>query len=101
MKIIENFERVGTTKLDTKRRITLGVIFKTAGFLNAVPVETFEAYIGSEGNILLKPRVSIPARELWLHQNPAALKSIQDGIQDIKAGRVTKVKNLSKFLKQL
>lgn len=102
MKIIdENFERVGTAKLDTKKRVTLGAIFKMARILNRTPIETFETFLGSEGDILLKPRVSIPARELWIHQNPDALKSIQQGIQDIKQGRVTKVKKLGKFLKQL
>ena len=97
----ENFERVGTAKLDTKKRVTLGAIFKKTRQFKETPVETFETFIGSEGDILLKPRVSIPARELWVHQSPDVLKSIQQGIQDIKQGRVTKVKNINKFLKHL
>lgn len=102
MKVVdENFEHIGTAKLDTKKRVTLGAIFKTARLFNAAPIETFETFLGSEGDILLKPRVSIPARELWVHQNPEALRGIQEGIQDIKHSRVTKVKNLNKFLKQL
>ncbi len=102
MKVIdENFERVGTTKLDTKKRVTLGAIFRMVKLFNKTPIETFETFIGSEGDILLKPRVSIPARELWVHENPDVLKCIQQGIEDIKQGRVTKVKKLDKFLKQL
>jgi len=105
MKVIgERFERVGTTRLDTKKRVTLGAIFRIfrrAKPLNKVPIETFETFIGSEGDILLRPRVSIPARELWVHQSPKVIESIQRGMRDIKEGRVTKVKDLDKFFKEL
>ena len=97
----ENFELVGSAKLDTKKRVTLGAVFKKSRLFNETSVETFETFIGSEGDILLKPRVSIPARELWVHQNPNAAKDIQRGIQDVKQGRVTKVKDVNKFIKQL
>ena len=97
----ENFELVGSARLDTKKRVTLGAVFKKSRLFNETSVETFETFIGSEGDILLKPRVSIPARELWIHQNPNAAKDIQRGIQDIKQGRVTKVKDVKKFIKQL
>ena len=43
----------------------------------------------------------IPSRELWMHQNPKILKSIREGIRDIKEGRSTKIKDLDKFLKEL
>lgn len=105
MKVIdEKFERVGVTKLDTKKRVTLGAIFsifKRVLSLNKVPIETFETFIGSEGDILLRPHVSIPAKELWVHQSPEVLKSIQRGMRDIKEARVTKVKDLDKFFKEL
>ena len=97
----ENFELVGSARLDTKKRVTLGAVFKKSRLFNETSVETFETFIGSEGDILLKPRVSIPARELWVHQNPNAAKDIQRGIQDVKQGRVTKVKDINKFIKQL
>ena len=42
-----------------------------------------------------------PSRELWIHKSPKILKSIQKGIQDIKEGRSTRVKDLDKFLKEL
>lgn len=97
----ENFELVGSAKLDTKKRVTLGAVFKKSRLFNETSVETFETFIGSEGDILLKPRVSIPARELWVHRNPNAAKDIQRGIEDVKQGRVTKVKDINKFIKQL
>lgn len=97
----ENFELVGSAKLDTKKRVTLGAVFKKSRLFNEASVETFETFIGSEGDILLKPRVSIPARELWVHRNPNAAKDIQRGIEDVKQGRVTKVKDINKFIKHL
>ncbi|MFH1691839.1 MAG: hypothetical protein ABIC68_04645 [Candidatus Omnitrophota bacterium] len=105
MKVIdEKFERVGITKLDTKKRVTLGAIFrifKKAKQFNRAPIETFEAFIGSDGDILLRPRVSIPAKELWAHQNPEILQSIQKGIQDLKEGRFTDVEDVDKFIEEL
>ena len=46
-------------------------------------------------------KTKIPHRELWIHKNPKILKSIREGMQDIKEGRTTRVKNLDRFLKGL
>ncbi len=32
----------------------------------------------------------IPEREKWLYDNPEALKAVQEGLADAKAGRVSK-----------
>ena len=48
-----------------------------------------------------KTKKKIPRKELWIHKSPKILKSIQKGIQDIKEGRSTRVKDLDKFLKEL
>ena len=101
MKLMEEFEQVGTTKLDTKKRITLGTILKKFGLLEDATIDDFETYIGDKGDILLRPRTSIPTRELWVYKNPKILNSIKKGMADIKAGRVTKVKNVDKFLEEL
>lgn len=64
-------------------------------------IDAFEILVVSEGDILLRPMANIPSKELWVRQNPEALESIQRGIQNVKEGRVTKVKNLDKFFKEL
>jgi len=64
-------------------------------------IDAFKIFLGNEGDILLRPMTNIPSKELWIHQNPNALESIQRGMRDIKKGRVTKIKNLSKFFKKL
>ena len=52
-------------------------------------------------NNMKKAKKKIPRKELWMHNNPKILKSIQEGIQDIKEGRTTRVKDLDKFFEEL
>jgi len=97
----ERFKPAGNTILDSKKRITIGKKILEEEPLKSMEIDGFEVFIGEEGDILLKPMANIPSRELWVHQNPEVLKSIQKGIRDIKEGRVTKVKKLDKFFKEL
>ena len=99
--IKEKFKLIGVGSLDSKKRITLKDKVIKEPPLNNMEIDAFEILVGSEGDILLRPMASIPSKELWVHQNPGALESIQRGIQNVKEGRVTKVKNLDKFLKEL
>ena len=101
MKVMEDFKQMGTVRLDTKNRVTLGMVLKKFKILTNTSINDFETFIGDNGDILLRPRTAIPTRELWVHQNPEILKSIQKGMQDIKEGRVTKVKNIDKFFEEL
>ena len=101
MKIVENFKEIGVARLDTKNRITLGTILKKFKSLIGIPINDFETFVGDKGDILLRPRTAIPSRELWVHQNPEILKSIREGMQDAKEGRITRVKDLDKFFEEL
>lgn len=53
----------------------------------------------TKGDILLRPRTSIPTRELWIHQTPKAMETLQKGLKDAAEGRLTKVRDLKKFAK--
>jgi hypothetical protein len=97
----EKFRLVGIGSLDSKKRITLKDKVIKEPPLNDMEIDAFEILVGSEGDILLRPMANIPSKELWVHKNPKVIKSIQRGIQDIKEGRVTRVKNLDKFFKKL
>ena len=101
MKLVEDFERLGIARLDTKNRVTLGILLKKFRTLANIPINDFETFIGDNGDILLRPRTAIPTRELWVHQNPEIKQNIRKGIQDAKEGRVTRVKDLDKFFKEL
>ncbi|MEK6732535.1 MAG: hypothetical protein AABY55_02825 [Candidatus Omnitrophota bacterium] len=97
----KEFTPVGISSLDSKHRITLKDKIMNRPPLNHMEVNAFKIFLGDEGDILLRPMASIPSKELWVHQNPDALESIQRGMRDIKEGRVTKVKSLDKFFKGL
>ena len=99
--IKEKFKSIGVGTLDSKKRITLRNKVIKEPPLDNMKIDTFEILVGAEGDILLRPMANIPSKELWVHQNPKVLKSIQRGIQDIKKDRLTKVKNLDKFFKEL
>jgi len=101
MKIVEDFKRMGIARLDTKNRITLGTLLKKFKTLTRTSINDFEIFVGNNGDILLRPRTAIPTRELWVQQNPKILQSIQKGMQDVKEGRVTRVKDLDKFFEEL
>jgi hypothetical protein len=47
--------------------------------------------MNSFGQIVLDPQVTIPASELWLFNNPAALASVQRGLADAAQGKLSKV----------
>ena len=78
--------------LDKKRRLAMGRLLKNK------KVSSFEVYETEEG-YLLKPKVSIPAREAWLFQNKQALTSVLKGLEQAKQGKVTRSKeDFSKYI---
>ncbi|MBI2340133.1 MAG: hypothetical protein HYU99_07210 [Deltaproteobacteria bacterium] len=64
---------VGEITLDKKRRLALGKVIK------GKQVSSFEVY-ETEGGYFLKPKVSIPADEVWIFQNPVVKKSLARGL---------------------
>jgi len=100
--IQERFQHLGlSSRLDTRNRITLGQALAILKSLDGRKIDEFEILISPTGDILLRPKTSIPTRELWIHQNPKAMKTLQKGLEDAAKGRVTKVKDLKKFTDEL
>jgi len=98
----EIFQHIGlSSRLDTRNRITLGQTLDLLKLVGGRKIDEFEILISSTGDILLRPRTSIPTRELWIHQNPKAMATLQKGLKDAAEGRLTKVKNLKKFTDEL
>ena len=63
-----------TLTLDSKKRISLTKLLRFKG------VSSVKASVMENGDIVLKPMSSIPARELWLYQNKEALDSVRRGL---------------------
>ncbi len=58
-------------------------------------------YVGEDGDILLRPVVTIPVKESWIYENPSALEDIRKGLSEAKQGKLKKVKNIENFLESL
>ena len=70
-----------TKLVDSKGRLTLDKRF--AG--RTVLLEESE-----EGEILIRLARVVPEREMWLYENPEALKRVRQGLKDAKAGNFAK-----------
>lgn len=78
-----------TLRPDSKGRITLGSL--------AAGASSFKAYRDAQGRIILEPQVEVPAAEAWLWQNPAAMKSVQEGLKDSAEGRLVQRGSFARF----
>ncbi len=74
---------------DSKGRISLGKYAKG--------VSSFVLEMGRDHQIVLKPQVEILAREKWLFENSAALRSVIAGIEQAKQGKTKKRGSFSKY----
>jgi hypothetical protein len=81
---------IKTIKPDTKGRIYLGRL--------AEGVSGFAVKIDKHHRIILDPLVEIPAREKWLFDNKVALKSVKQGLEDAKAGKLHDLGSFAKYL---
>ncbi len=91
--ILREFTEITEVKADSKHRVALGKIEI------AKKASHYRVYTNTDGLIVLDPQVSIPAREVWLYKNTKALKAVQMGIEDMKAGRAHKAKeNFTKYI---
>lgn len=83
LRIDDNFYEIGTRAIDDRKRLTLGEL---------VPNSTrVRLYKNDRGELLLMPMVEIPASEMWLYKNKEALESVQKGLQDASAGKISKL----------
>ena len=76
---------------DAKGRITLGALVKNVSVLSVS--------VDRDQRIILEPLAEIPLREKWLFENKAALSKVAQGINEARAGKITK-KDFSKYLKE-
>lgn len=75
-----------TTKtVDSRGRITLGPRYAN----RLVIVREHE-----DGALEIIPAEAVPAREAWLYNNPEALKTVRQGVEEARAGRFAEAPDL-------
>ncbi len=85
-----DFRRAGEVELDARRRLSLGKAGKREHTRYLVEEN-------DEGEIRLIPVVSVPARELFVWNNPELLASLRRGLEDAAAGRVVYRGSFSRY----
>lgn len=73
---------------DSQGRLTLSAI---AG------AKSYRVMINDAGQILLDPVLDIPEREAWLWQNPEALASVQQGIEQSAIGQTEALGSFAQY----
>ncbi|MEI6863514.1 MAG: hypothetical protein WCK38_03840 [Candidatus Omnitrophota bacterium] len=100
LEVREMFMLVDTRQLDSKHRITVGGKLQKliSGKMN---IDSYQIFIGKEGDILLRPAVSVPSNEAWVYRNPKVIGRIRQGLKEAAEGATEKVDDLESFLRDL
>jgi hypothetical protein len=100
IRIAEEFVPVDTKFIDSKNRITLGgKIMKFVG--KHLKFDSYQVFLSTAGDILLRPSISIPSSEAWIYENPKVIRQIRKGLNEAKEGKIKEVDNLDEFLDKL
>ena len=98
--IHEEFIPYQTKPLDSKYRITLGGrLTRLLG--KRMNAEAYQIYVGRNGDILLRPSVSIPSNEAWVYQNSGVIGKGRKGLQEAREDKTERVDDLESFLEKL
>lgn len=98
--IREMFMLVDTRPLDSKHRITVGGKLQKL-IAGKMKIDSYQVFIGKEGDILLRPAVSVPSSEVWVYRNPEVIGKIRRGLKEAAEGKTEKVDDLESFLSDL
>src|SRR3989338_11023027 len=92
----EEFMPYQTKPLDSKYRITLGNrLTRLLG--RRMKTEAYQIFVGRNGDILLRPSVSIPSNEAWVYQNPEVIVNFRNGLQEARESKTERVDDLKSF----
>ncbi|OGX18333.1 MAG: hypothetical protein A3K83_00835 [Omnitrophica WOR_2 bacterium RBG_13_44_8b] len=100
VEIRETFMSVDIRFLDSKRRITLGGRLQKL-MMRKMKIDSYQIFVGKNGDILLRPAVSVPSNEAWLYRNPEVKGKVRQGLKEASEGKVEKVDDLESFLNDL
>ena len=100
VEIRETFMSVDTRPLDSKHRITLGGRLQKL-MMSKMKIDSYQVFVGKEGDILLRPAVSVPSSEAWVYRNPEVIGKLRQGLKEAAEGKAEKVDDLESFLDDL
>jgi hypothetical protein len=100
VEIRETFMPVDTRPLDSKNRITLGGRLQKL-MMSKMKIDSYQVFVGKEGDILLRPAVSVPSNEAWVYRNPEVIDKVRQGLKEAAEGKAEKVNDLESFLNDL
>lgn len=93
-----NFEHVGETGIDERKRVSLGKALDSIKQLFGEDSGLrFAIYKNDIGQILLSPEVSVSAHEVWLYRNPDALAAVAQGLAEAAQGEVVDMGSFEKY----
>lgn len=76
---------------DSRKRVALGRALEDLG------EASFDVYREATGRIILDPRVSIPASEVWLFRNRKAAASVRRGLEEAAEGKARTAGSFARF----
>lgn len=97
-RVNQDFKPLDDRILDSRGRITI-----SEDWTHNAPqkIRSFKVFQNSDGDLLLRPEVSIPAREAWIYKNPKIRASIQKGIQEAKEGKGEIIDDVKAYIEKL
>jgi hypothetical protein len=102
MFVRENFAPAGKSYMDTKHRVTIGkALNSNVAVALKEKIDSFDVFVGDEGDILLRPLASVPANEAWVYHNPKVINKIKKGLESARRGEIVKVNDIDKFVDKL
>ena len=84
---------VDTRPLDSRNRITLGGRLQRL-MMSKMKIDSYQVFVGKDGDILLRPAVTIPSNEVWVYQNPKVIDRIRKGFNEAASGQAEKIEKL-------
>ncbi len=100
VEIRETFMSVDTRSLDSQHLITLSGRLQKL-MMRKMKIDSYQVFVGKEGDILLRPAVSVPSSEAWVYRNPEVIGKVRQGLKEAEEGKAEKVNDLESFLNGL
>ena len=84
----------GEVRIDERKRVSIAKALESLKGLFGEGLR-FEVYFNEVGQVVLSPKISVPAHELWLYRNAAAFTEVTKGLSQV--GKSAKFKDLGSF----